>query len=167
MTDENEKMEEKEEEDNLHNMREMDALMVGMNVTKSATQMTLPLIELMKEQEKDVEILKEKAKALMDDFYEHIKEKTLEIFNMVMESKKKKIEETDNPFLMVFIDKKGDKKPEDYKDIFEKYGFKLNQKGGYYARMRKKEWEEILNKYDWLPKAVEIKTEIAKKQEDD
>ena len=73
-----------------------------------------------------------------------------------------------NPFIMVYIDKKqGGKEPSEYDDIFTKHGFKKTEKGGYYARLRQQEWNEILQKYEWLPKAVEIKTEMARKQEDE
>jgi len=72
-----------------------------------------------------------------------------------------------NPFLMIYIDKKqGGKEPSEYDDIFTKHGFKKTGKGGYYARLRQQEWNEILQKYEWLPKAVEIKTEMARKQEE-
>jgi len=71
-----------------------------------------------------------------------------------------------NPFIMVYIDKKqGGKEPSEYDDIFTKHNFKKTEKGGYYARLRQQEWNEILQKYEWLPRAVEIKTEVARKQE--
>lgn len=77
-------------------------------------------------------------------------------------------EQQENPFIMVYIDKKqGGKEPSEYDDIFTKHGFKKTEKGGYYARLRQQEWNEILQKYEWLPKAVEIKTEMARKQEDE
>ncbi len=76
--------------------------------------------------------------------------------------------EENNPFLMIYIDKRrGGKEPEEYDDIFIAHGFKKTEKGGYYARLRQHEWDEILKKYEWLPRAVEIKTEIARKQEDE
>ena len=71
-----------------------------------------------------------------------------------------------SPFIMVYIDKKkGGEDPSEYDDTFTEHGFKKNKKGGYYARLRQHEWNEILQQYDWLQN-FEIKTEVARKQED-
>ena len=78
------------------------------------------------------------------------------------------VKNEENPFIMIYIDKKEKgEDPSKYDDIFSKYGFKRTEKGGYYARMKQNEWNDILQKYEWLPKAVKIKTAVARKQEDE
>jgi len=75
--------------------------------------------------------------------------------------------EKEDPFIMVYIDKgKYDPKSSKYKDFFEKHDFK-ESKGGFYKRMKQSEYEKLIRDHDWITKSFKIKTEVARKQEEE
>ena len=77
------------------------------------------------------------------------------------------LEKEEDPFIMVYIDKgKYDPKDAKYKDFFEKHDFKKS-KGGYYKRMKQSEYEKLIQDHDWITKSFKIKTEVARKQEEE
>ena len=75
--------------------------------------------------------------------------------------------EPEDPFIMVYIDKgKYDPKDAKYKDFFEKHDFK-ESKGGFYKRMKQSEYEKLIQDHDWITKSFKIRTEVARKQEEE
>ncbi|HEC82410.1 MAG TPA: hypothetical protein ENI53_00810 [Thermoplasmatales archaeon] len=85
------------------------------------------------------------------------------------------IKEPENPYIIIYINKgKYDPDDEKYKDFFEKNGFKKSPQGGWHKRVRQQEYNKWLNEKkdgkkinDWILRAFEVKTEMARKQEEE